>query len=342
MLNLAELATIMTWTLGPEMFRQNNRASVLASKVPLKLKGGQMASWPIQTGAGAVAVEVAEGSDVISSEYVDSVEQRAELAWAEIRSAFSLSDRSVSAAQNVNGGDPSMIFDLFGEKILQASTGIATKVNSLLYAGTGTATFDGSPVASVVGIAAALANSGDYAGITRATYTNFYGNVVANGGVSRPLSIDLMSQLDSNIFTASNDTGYEIITTPTIKRRYEDIFESRRFTTGGGAMGSEDNSWRGKPIQRDKDCTSGRMYFLNPAYIELSCCPPVNVTMEQFNKRMANIAGTADGKTFNATMIPAQVVLLGKTGSAVKGYLTAQVQLKVMRPNAMGYISDVA
>src|SRR3972149_1111133 len=177
MLTLTELANIMTWTLGPEMYRQNNRAAVLAAKVPLKVSGGPKASWPIQTGAGATAVEVAEGSDVISAEYVDSVEQRPELDWAELRSAFSMSDRAISTAQNANAGDPAMIFDLFGEKILQASTGIATKVNSLLYAGTGTATFDGASVASIVGLSAALANSGDYAGITRASETNFSASV---------------------------------------------------------------------------------------------------------------------------------------------------------------------
>jgi hypothetical protein len=342
MLNLSELANIMTWTLGPEMYRQNNRASVLAARVPLKLSGGPKASWPIQTGAGATAVEVSEGSDVIAGEYVDSVEQRPELDWAELRAAFSLSDRAVATAQNANAGDPAMIFDLFGEKILQASTGIASKVNSLLYAGTGTATFNGVSVASVVGFGAALANSGDYAGITRSSYTNFYGNVVANGGVARPLSIDLMSQLDSNVFTACNNTDYDIFTTPTIKRRYEDIFESRRFTTGGGDLGSDNVSWHGKAINRDKDCTSGRMYFINSAYVELAACPAPNITMEQFAKRLANIAGTADAKTFNATMIPAQVVLLGKTGSAVKGYLSSMVALKVKRPNSMGYISDIA
>lgn len=342
--NLASISNALGQTFQGELERQWNRSAVAASRIPIRAGSGKNASWSVEF-SGATATTVADGSDVQSSEYSNDVNVPAVLAWAHYRHSFQISETELDAAAS-SVGIPQALEDLFGERIMGGGAKIASAINADIYAGTG---IDGSGNPTLVGLVSggALSNSGTYAGVPRGTYTEFNGNVFANGGTPRALTMDLLEQVDASIFTNSGQDFDELLVSPGIYRKYKGLFETvKRVVTDGGASPRYDSStdqlfFRGKPVTRDRDCPAGTIVFKNNAAVEAKFLPRVFNPIDSVIARNASLTAS-DGKRLMMTNIPVRIAVLGKTGDNVKVTMKSVVQILVRRPNSMALVQDIS
>jgi hypothetical protein len=96
-----------------------------------------------------------------------------------------------------------------------------------VYTGTGAAgNINGLLTAS--GAAPGIAATGTYATINRATYSQWQATVMANGGVPRALSLDLMREMRRRIYVASGMKPDLIVTDPIQHEPYSKLFGTER------------------------------------------------------------------------------------------------------------------
>lgn len=345
---LTNVANALSQLFAKKLARQYNRMAVLGQVIPTERDGQGSAkniAWDVEMG-GAVAGSYAEGADVDPSEISTDTLVPATLSWGHYRGAFQCSETEFDAAA-ASAGSADRVRALFSERVLSANTALAQSLNSDLWVGTGS---DGSSNPNIVGIhGGALEATGLYAGINRSSYALWKGNVLANGGIARPLTIDLMEQMDQNIFTASGERANVIVTSPGVFRKYKGLFESIRRVEGTGPIPRYDTSvsslfFQGDiAILRDKDAPAGTMSFLNTNRISKTYLPVSSQSVEDVFKVMEEDGkgSNGDGEE-NPLDLPFRIVPLAKNGDSLKFMVKCVLQLKLTRPNSMGYIKDIA
>lgn len=339
---LAAVSAALSQIFAPDFERQMNRLAVTAALVQAERGRGKNAAWDVEF-SGATAGAVQEGSDVPESEFTTDPAQPAFLNWAHYRQSFKISETEVDAAAT-SLGTPDVLLDMFQERVLNAHHLLASVINADIFIGTGT---NAAGIGNLVGLfGGPLEMTGVYAGIARAQFGEWSGNVLANGGVPRPLTTDLMAQMEQNIFAACGEPPDLWIASAGVLRKYESYFESiRRIVSDGRGptsygAGASNYFYKGAPVIRDRNCTTGHLVAVNTAYLRMQYLPHVNLG-DALGYSERNIEG-ASGKITTATQIPARIVLLAKTGDNLKGSVKTSIQLALKRPNACGYIADIA
>lgn len=341
---LTNVAGALSQRFASKLSRQMNRMAVLAAAIPSEAGFGKNVAWDIEF-SGAGAGSYAEGADVVNGELLVDALVPATLSWGHYRSAFQVSETEFDAASS-SAGSADAIIRLFDERIMSSGMKLASVINSDLWSGTGT---DGSGNPNVVGIqGGALETSGFYASVNRATYSEWKGNVLANGGIARSLTVDLMDQMDANIFSASGIRPNLIVCDPATFRKYKGLFEAVRRVEGTGPIQRYDTStselfYQGIPILRDKDAPSGTMSFLNTNQLKKVYLPISQMSSEDVFKvkEVEGMGGNGDGED-NMTGLPFKIVPLAKNGDSLKFMVKCVLNLKAMRPNSMGYIKDIS
>ncbi len=348
--NLASISAALSQIFAPELKRQWNRSAVTAAFVSATAGAGKNAAWDVEFG-GATAATVAEGSDVLPGEFNSDVNQPAILPWAHYRSSFSITETELDAAAS-STGIPQALQDLFGDRVFGAAAKIARLINTDMFTGTG---LDGSSNPTLVGFfGGAVDATGVYGGLSRGTYPEWAGNVLSNGGIARPLTLDLLAQMDANIFTASREPWTCLITSAGVLRKYEGLFEPNRRLPGGGnampAYGSgavndaqmQPDAWyKGKPVFRDPSAPAGTCVFFNANNVKAKYLPRIATPQDAVMMRMLNLQGSS-GSVTDVTSIPARIAVLAKTGDSVKVSIKTVLQMLVMRPNSFGIVRDIS
>jgi hypothetical protein len=347
---LADILTSLSQVFAPALDRQFNHLSVLAELLPKQNGAGKNVAWDVRFSRTTHAANFTEGADVAAGEFNVDVTQPASLSWAAYRAAFALSGLSVAAAAG-SVGSALELLDQFGSNLVDAGSDLVSQINAGLYSAAGT----GSLLAGLSG-AGAIAATGTYANINRSTYAEWAANVLSNGGVGRALTKALMDQMEENIYSACGMMPDIIVTTPALARTYESLFDTIQrvivergditsinpnVTNVGGGMipantGYTGLSYKGIPIYRDRNCPTGKMFFLNRQYVAIRVLPQVNMgnSVMQQNTMLAGAPG-------NDTRIQARIDSLAKNGDADKFQLVAYLQLAVRKPNACGLIDDL-
>ena len=348
--DLTNVSAALSTTFATRLARQMNRTAILAQLLRVVPNdgpgGGKQVAWDIET-SGATAVNFAEGADVTTFNY-DPL-QPATLPYGMYQSAFELSNLVLNAAAaSMRDGQPSEVGKLVEERIYGALTKIASQVNADLFNGTGTGT-GGNP--NVIGFSSALIDTGSYAGISTTSYTEFASTIVANGGTARPLTLDLMSQVEAAIYIASGKQVTSVVGDPGIIRRYEGLFnESQRIELAGRAPNAQVSAgfppgtmfWRGIPVIRDRNAPTGSLLFICDDNAEIRVLPwAEDSDADGVNARQA-AALSSNGETASLVPIPCMIYPLGRTGSAQKFVVETYLQLAVLRPNAFGLLNDLA
>lgn len=332
-------------TANTRLTRAWNRVSPLIQAIPILTGGGQgggkNVAWNVEF-SGATAASFAEGSDIGGGEYSNDPVTLAKLDWGQYRSAFSLTNLEINAAA-ANIGNAAALEDMFAERLVGAITKIIAKVDQDCFSGTGT---DGSGNPTIIGLDTALALTGSYAGLSKATYSEWAGNVRANSGVARALTLKGMAQLEQDIFTASSLDPNFMLTTAASHTAYEQLFEpTRRTVDNGGAPiqayngGAPRLNWRGNPVGRDRFATAGKLYMLNLDEIEMRVLPWANVPDGVSVRQLMGMSQTGDRS--GPVALPIHVYPIARTGSAVKFCAEIYLQLKVTRTNAHGIFADI-
>ncbi len=282
-------------------------------------------------------------SDVGSGEFLQDPLVPAVLAWGQYRSAFQLSNLEINAA-TASIANAAELGNILGERLEGSVSKMVSVINADLFAGTGT---DGSGNPNIIGLNTAILNSGSYATIDPNTYPEWVGNVVANGGTARPLTMDLLYNLEQQIFTASGMEPDALVCSPGVYRKYAGLFEATRRTVDDGRgpiptyQGAASNLfWKGLPVIRDRNATSGTLYMLNQGMIETRLLPFAMV-QDGVLKTQKDLP-SSNGMESASTALTCQVYPLGRTGSGVKFVAETYLQLKVVRRNAHGILKDIS
>jgi hypothetical protein len=339
---LAAVAAALSQQFDPELVRQSNRMAIAASIIMAERGRGKNCAWDVQFD-GATADAVDEGSDIDETEFTNDVPEPAVLPWAHYRQSFKLTETELDAAESSLGSAEALL-DLFGERVLNAHQKLISVINADIFTGTGTSA-RGKP--NLVGLyGGPLEPTGIYAGQSRAQFKEWAGNVLGNGGIARPLTIDLMSQLEGNIFDAFGEPPNLIIASTGVVRQYESFFESvRRIVSDGrGPMefgaGASALFYKGIPVIRDRNSPRGRLAMLNTNYLKMKYLPSRN-RGDAAGYSENKLEGSNGREIKTATDIPARIVLLGKTGDNLKASVKTSIQLVNKRPNSSGYITDI-
>lgn len=346
---LSGISLALATTFSARLRRQWNRVAVTAKAITMEPAagqgGGKQVAWDVEF-SGAAAASFAEGSDVASTEYnVDNI-MPAVLPFGMYRSPFQLSNLEVKAAMN-NPANAAELGRIVVERLDGALSKMASVANSDIWNGTGT---DGSGNPNIIGLPTALGLTGGYAGINKATFPEWAGNLLANGGVGRALTFDLLYNADQLIYVSSGKTAKIIIASPDVYRKYANLFETiKRVMVGpngqpiGGPVytgGESELWWKGMPVLRDKDMPSGTLAMLNTDDIKIRPLPG-----------MANQDGVAvesrqlpssNGETTESTPLMVDVYPLARTGSAQKFVAEMYLQLQVERVNSHCIIKDIS
>ena len=351
MATLSDITTALSTIFDEQMAREWNRLCVGLTMLPIVPGKGKAVNWDASF-SGATAGAYTEGSDIGIGEYSGDKFVPATLAWGEYRSAFQLSELEINAAAS-SYGSPSAIVDLFGERILGATTKLASTFNADLYTGTGTG--GDSASTNIVGLTTAIAASGAYAGITRGAnssnvYAEWEGNVLSNGGTARALTLDLLETADQNIYTASGSSFDWVLCSPGVFRKYADLFvPAVRFAGDGRGVvpmgfGATDYFWKGKPVLRDKDCPAGKLFMgnSNPNAIALRVVPKMETPLDVPSRTVMADGMNGTESVSSPTQIPLRIVPIAKTGTSVKMAVYTQLQLQVKHPNQFAVISDIS
>jgi hypothetical protein len=249
---LASINSALSQIFAEPLARQWNRSTILLNR--LMAKGdigdgkGKNVAFDVEF-TGNQASTVAEGSDVQPNEFQSDVNMPAVLPWAHYRSSFQISETEFDAARS-SLGTPAALQDLFGDRILGAGAQIARKIENDVFQGTGV---DASGNPTIIGIfGGALVTSGGYAGINAGTWTEWQTNILANGGVARTLTVDLLDQADALIFTASSEPWDLITTSAGVSRKYGGFFTA----SGTGAPSSR--PWAARAASRARSPSTAR------------------------------------------------------------------------------------
>lgn len=343
---LSDISGALAQTFAPELTRNWNRRAVFAQNVPIKMGGGQGAgqnvAWDVEF-SGATAASFDEGDDVSDGEFATDPVDKAVLPWGQYRSAFKLSNLEINVAA-ANMGNATALEDIAGERFLGSISKILDLIETDCFTGDGT---DGSGNPNIIGLNTALSASGDYAGLAVGTYTEWAGNVSANSGTPRALTMGLLAASEQLAFTASGFEPDMLMTTAGVHTKYESLFEAARRTVdnGQGPIPSYQGStgrlyWRGKPVVRNRVAPAGYIYMLNADELEFRVLPWAGVN--DGIRVESRSAVSSNGKTMDAVGIPFHVYPLARTGSAVKFCVEVYCQLKVKRRNAHVMIKDIS
>lgn len=353
--NLTNLLPALTQSFAKRLVKTWNRQALLISQIPVVSDMGQGDAKQVAWDAaftGATAASFAEGSDVAPSEFNQDPIVPAVLPWGMYRAAFKLSNLEINAgSRNIAGAVE--LGNLVGLRAEGSITKMLSVMNQDFFTGTGTDQ-NGNP--NIVGLNSALPATGTYAGLSKSSFVEWQGNVLGNGGVVRPLTFDLLANLEQLIFISSGREPDAIVCSPGVARKYEGLFETRRITFDNGQspvpgyQGSTTSPytgprtnlfWRSKPVIRDRNCPANTLYMLNWQEIETKYLPFQPLAPDGVNAYNASMP-SADGTNFTPTNIMCTVYPLARTGSAVPFVAEVYVQLKIARPNSCGILQDVS
>lgn len=321
----------------------NRRADVLQYIRVVQNDTGKNIAWDAKFAGSKATTVFAEGADVDASEYGFNVEVPATLNYGNYRAPTKVTDSALFLSRDAVGS-PEELMDLLNEKVSDSLKTLTDSIGVDIYSGTGTS--GGNPnIVGLYGLAAL--STGTYAGINRATYAPWAGNVLGNGGVARPLTDDLLRQAEALIFTASGRTPNLILTSAGVHRKYGGLFSSiQRVQTPGQApaqlgMGTMDLFWGNMPIVRDKSHPTGKLIMLNTEDLEMVV--PRTLLAATGQLRPAQAAETSltdvDGRRFQ---IPVIVEPLARAGNSLPVNVWTHVQLRLRHPNRTAIINDIS
>lgn len=342
----ATIASALATLFEDRIAMQINRAVVLAQLLRTTPGTGKNIGWVSRFGTAAPGSAVI-GDGVAVSTFNSDTKLSATLNFGTYHDAFSTTGKARAAARA--SGNPQELVDLFAEEIMESVTRLAMAISVDLYTGTG-ATDNINGLLTASGAAPGIAATGTYATIDRAVQTQWQSTVMANGGVPRPLSFELMREMRRRIYVASGMKPDLIVCDPIQHERYANLFSDQRryvqsiqlrgqtITLDGGMQVLE---FDGIPVVEDVSHPSGKMTFLNTRFVEMKVLPDSPDTVNQAAGSV-QLAGTAEEQFGGSSIgLRARIQPLAVVGDAFPFALYIYPQIQVRRPNTCGSLNDL-
>lgn len=341
--SLSAIATALATLFEDKIQWQINRAVVLGQLLEVSPGTGKNIQWVARFGTATPATAViADGADV--SVFNSDSKVPAVLQFGTYHDAFSITGKARAGA--AAAGNPNELADLFAEEIMESVTRLAKAIAVDCYTGSGATDTLHGLLHSQGGISA----TGTYATIDRAVQTQWASNVLANGGVARPLTLDLMRQMRRSIYTQSGERPDLIVTDPIQHEKYGKLFATeRRYVDAvrirGEAIkldgGYQVLEFDGIPLVEDINHPAGKMTFMNSRHVKLKQLPDSPDSMNRAAGMVA-LQGTPEEQYgAGSPKLVARIQPLAITGDAYKFQLICYPQIQVKRPQACGVIEDL-
>lgn len=288
--------------------------------------------WRANVGGGAVGGRAVTADVATGNDAADSL-QKAVLPIGDhiIGHKFSLNrDRLAEAALIGEGA----VQDLVGMHLEMAYELILNGLSSLLYTGTGNAGSRG-----VFGLDQAF-DATAYAGLAKATFTQWVAYIDANAGTGRALSRAMFERVD--VAMQRNGVIYDtIMTTPEIVKRYTSLFSTDRgYNVVGGSRPQADigfigASYNGVNLYADPQCPNGTMYFLNSRGIEVRTFRANDVTLDGRLVKATTNGTNTFGLNFQISEIP------NRNPDNIEIEIGVKPQLWIKQPKFVGIVRDI-
>jgi hypothetical protein len=211
---------------------------------------------------------------------------------------------------------------------------ILNGLSSLLYTGTGSAGDRG-----VFGLNQAF-DATAYAGLAKATFTEWVAYMDANAGTGRALTRAMFEKVDVNM--QRKGTIYDtIVTTPEIVKKYTSLFSSDRgYNVVGGSRPQADigfvgASYNGVNLYSDTQCPSGSMYFMNSRAVELRTFKADDVVR---GGRLLK-AVTQGENTFSMNFIISEIQ--NRNPDKIEIEIAVKPQLWIRQPKHVAIVRDI-
>src|SRR5574343_362934 len=248
-----------------------------------------------------------------------------------------MTDLEINAAKSTIGGTTA-VSDIFQERLYDSITALISQINRDVLTGTGTG---GSGQQNIVGfLGGALPVAGNtYANIAVNTYPLWSSNVLANGGVSRPLTVDLLNAGDRAQFTAAGVKADLLIGDVGTYQKYASLFEALRRVNGDGSKqsygtGANELEFMGSPFIRDKDLTLGNVLMLDLSNVEFRYLPMAEDSMQTATRAQLMMGISSNGTDSSPVNIPVRIWSNPKTADTTSLTVNIYCQLVVSRTNA--------
>lgn len=352
--DLARVTDALPTLLADKVVPQMNRSAPELQLIPFKAGQHKNLTWDVEfkNASESTNSAVAEGADV--STYGDDDIVPATLNWCDYSEAIAVTGKALSAARGSAGGSggASELQDLWTHKTMGAVRRLAKNLGKDFWQGPGTGNrmlglYGGATLTS----AAPLSNAGIYAGINRATYTDWKANVLLNGGVARPLTFDLMRDMRKAIYDACGEMPDLIMCDSTQHEAYGKLFgDNRRYTQEVTIRGQKivlDGGYRalefdGIPIIASVNHPAGYMTFLNTAYVKMSALDD-QPTEANRSPRMVQLQAMPEEQLQSgACPFRARLNPLAVTGDKYPIQMILYPQIYLERCNTHGVLGDLA
>lgn len=346
-----ELNPALEQFIRQRVVKQYNRSSVTTNLFRKQSGMGKNLAWDVSVGTGTGQV-FSEGQEV--STFSADVEVLATMPWAEYGDAFKITGLAEDGAQF----SKTELGNTWLFKLMQARERAAKLVNDDTWTGAGT-----TGPQLLFGITKSsngpLSSSGTYANIDRATYTQFAGITLGNGGIPRPISLPLIEYGFEQVFNASGKIPTYGITTSNVwralcelsggeKRIMQEVYiRGQKLNISLGFNAVEVN---GVPVFKDISVPSGYLGFFSDDSICYEYLPTAPSRIQR-GKIMAQVpvAGLPQeqeywnlpqGEGIGSPLV-ANVIALPAAGNFESWMLDATIGLRVERPNAHFLIKDI-
>lgn len=348
--NFAALDPALEQFIRQQVVKQYNRSSVTTNLMRKVVGMGKNLAWDVSVGTGTG--QVFDDGQVVSTFNADT-EVLATLPWAEYGDAFKITGRAEDGAQFSR----TELANTWLFKMMQARERAAKLVNDDVWTGDGSA----APQ-KLFGLTMSsngpLSATGTYANVNRATYPQFAGITLANGGVPRSINLSLIEYGFEQVFNASGKIPTWGMTTSNIwrslcemesgqRRIMQEVYiRGQKLTMSLGFNAVEVN---GVPVFKDISVPSGYLAFFSEDSICLEYLPTAAARIAR-GKVLATVplAGLPQeqdmtGQPAGAGIpLVANIIALPSAGNFESWMLDCTLQLRTDRPNAHLLIKDIA
>lgn len=342
--NLASITDVLQKRFEPDVVSQIQRAAPMLQVLGPNVRDADshVIQWDVKFGTAGYGsgAAITEGADVAT--FNTDTKVPAVLPFGTYHDAFEITGKALASA--VASGNPAVLADLFASEIRDSSNRLAHALATEFYEGNGA----GERMTGLLG--GAILDSGTYASINRATYSQWRATVRGNGGIGRALSFSLLRDTSTRIYKACGLRPNFIVCGPSTHDQYGALFgDQRRYITDintpGGmiklAGGYRALEFDGVPIMEDVNCPEGKVLFLNLDYLLFRQLPqPGQVATRSAGERPLE---TAPEQTKGGGPVPVRVRIqpLAITGDKYKFALYSYPQVQVRRPQAFGVLEDI-
>lgn len=347
---LSDIQNALCQRLRPRVIEQYNRSDVKLNAFRKTAGRGKNIAGDVTF--GSVTLQTFTDGQVVTTFNKDT-DVPWSLPWAELGDALKISGRAEDAA----AGDDTELGALFVRKLMERKTSIAGGINVELYTGAG-----GNSIIGTQTAAGPIDSTGTFAGISRSTYPQWAGNVLANGGLPRGLSMKLLEQAFEAV-DASRGGGLTMgFVSPAMFNRLTAMAGDKvrvvqeayiRGEALKASVGFQAVEVFGVPVFKDVSAPAGTIELFNDRHIGIEYLPAAPTRMARGKViQMIPLAGTPQEQLNalvpggapsigEASALMACLINLPYAGNAEAWQLVTTFNLWCDRPNAHVLIKDI-